>query len=62
MSFKKRLERTAGRFSIAGELFTFLWEQKLWWMIPMVAVFVLFGLLLVATQGSALAPFIYTLF
>ena len=62
MSVQKRLERTRGRLSIAGELFTFLWEQKLWWMIPMVAVFVLFGLLLVATQGSALAPFIYTLF
>jgi Family of unknown function (DUF5989) len=31
-------------------------------MIPMMTVFVLFGLLLVFTQGSAIAPFIYTLF
>ena len=59
---KKALQRTANRFGIIGELFGFLWEQKLWWMIPMVSVFVLFGLLLVFTQGSALAPFIYTLF
>ena len=50
------------RFGIVGELFGFLWEQKLWWMIPMMTVFVIFGLLLVFTQGSALAPFIYTLF
>ncbi len=62
MNVRNSLRRTASRLSIVGELFTFLWEQKLWWMIPMVTVFVLFGLLLVATQGSALAPFIYTLF
>ena len=62
MNLRKSMQRTAGRFSIAGELFTFLWEQKLWWMIPMVTVFVLFGLLFVFTQGSALAPFVYTIF
>ena len=59
---RKALQRTAGRFGIVGELFGFLWEQKLWWMIPMMTVFVIFGLLLVFTQGSALAAFIYTLF
>lgn len=59
---KKSLRRAAGKFNIVGELFGFLWEQKLWWLIPMMSVFVLFGLLLVFTQGSALAPFIYTLF
>jgi Family of unknown function (DUF5989) len=59
---KKALQRAAGRFGIVGELFSFLWEQKLWWLIPMMTVFVIFGLLLVFTQGSALAPFIYTIF
>jgi uncharacterized protein DUF5989 len=59
---KKALQRAAARFGIVGELFRFLWEQKLWWLIPMMTVFVIFGLLLVFTQGSALAPFIYTLF
>ena len=62
MNLRKTAERAGAKFSIVGELFSFLWEQKLWWMIPMMAVFVLFGLLLVATQGSAIAPFIYTLF
>ena len=62
MNVKKSLQRAGNRFGIVGELFGFLWEQKLWWMIPMVTVFVLFGLLFVFTQGSAVAPFIYTLF
>ena len=52
---RKALQRTAGRFGIVGELFGFLWEQKLWWMIPMMTVFVIFGLLLVFTATSQLA-------
>ncbi len=51
-----------GKFGIFAELLRFLWMKKLWWMIPMVIVLVLFGLLLVFAQGSGLAPFIYTLF
>ena len=50
------------RFGVAGELLVFLWERKLWWMIPMVLVLLAFGLLLVLAQSSAIAPFIYTLF
>ena len=48
--------------SIMGELIHFLWQRKLWWMIPMFLVFLAVGILLVLAQGSALAPFIYTLF
>lgn len=58
----KAIQRTGIRFMVVGELLGYLWRRKLWWMIPMVTVFALFGLLLVFTQGSALAPFIYTLF
>ena len=50
------------RFGIAGELISFLWERKLWWLIPMVLVLLVFGGLLVTAQSSALGPFIYTLF
>lgn len=50
------------KMGIFGQLLHFLWSKKLWWMIPMVIVMVLFGLLLVFAQGSGLAPFIYTLF
>ena len=50
------------RMGILGELIVFLWKRKLWWMIPMIAVLILFALLLVFAQSSAVAPFIYTLF
>ena len=51
-----------GRLRIITELFRFLWERKLWWMIPIVVVLLVFGLLIFFTQSSAVAPFIYTLF
>lgn len=50
------------RFGIAGELMHFLWQRKLWWLIPMVFVLLVFGGLMVTAQSSALGPFIYTLF
>ena len=50
------------RFGIAGELMGFLWERKLWWLIPMVFVLLVFGGLMVTAQSSTLGPFIYTLF
>ncbi len=54
--------KIGGRVSVLAELIAFLWQQRLWWMIPMVVVLVLFGTLMVLAQGSALSPFIYTLF
>lgn len=50
------------KIGIAGELLMFLWERKLWWLVPMVTVLLIFGMIMVFAQGSALAPFIYTLF
>jgi hypothetical protein len=47
---------------ILGELMHFLWARKLWWMIPMIVVLILIVVVLVFAQGSAVAPFIYTLF
>jgi len=58
-----RALRAAGRrVSIMGELLGFLWDRKLWWLIPMVSVLLMLGLILVFAQSSAIAPFIYTLF
>ena len=48
------------RLSIFKEFFLFLRERKKWWLIPMIVFLILLGVLL--TQGSVLAPFIYTLF
>jgi hypothetical protein len=44
------------------ELWAFMKERKKFWLLPIVLVLVLVGTLLVLTQGSAVAPFIYTLF
>jgi uncharacterized protein DUF5989 len=44
------------------ELMGFLRQEKKYWLVPIVIVFVLFGLLIVFSQSSAVAPFIYTLF
>ena len=56
------LDGFKGRFSVVRSLLRFLWQQKLWWMIPMVLVLLLAGVLLIVAQQSAIAPFIYTLF
>jgi hypothetical protein len=50
------------RMGILGELLRFLWQRKLWWLIPMIVALILIVILLVFAQGSAVAPFIYTLF
>ena len=44
------------------ELWAFMKERKKFWLLPIVIVLLLFGGLIVLTQGSAVAPFIYTLF
>jgi len=44
------------------EFSRFLVNEKKYWLLPIVIVFVLFGLLVVFSQTSAVAPFIYTLF
>jgi hypothetical protein len=44
------------------ELWAFMKERKKFWLLPIVIVLLLFGGLVVLTQGSAVAPFIYTLF
>ena len=44
------------------ELWAFMKERKKFWLLPIVVVLLLFGSLVVLTQGSVVAPFIYTLF
>ncbi len=44
------------------ELWLFLKTRKKWWLAPIVVSLLLLGLVLVTAQGSAVAPFIYTLF
>ncbi len=51
-----------GIVSLLEELWAFMRVRKKWWLGPIVLVLALFGALLVFSQGSALAPFVYTLF
>ena len=58
-----RIVREIGdKLGIAGELLVFLWQRKLWWMIPMVVVLLFFGLIIVIGSSSGVGPFVYTLF
>ncbi len=50
------------RLGIVGELLQYLWQRKLWWLIPMLLVMLLVVGLLVFAQSSAIAPFVYSLF
>ena len=50
------------KIGIVLEFWDFLKTRKKWWLGPIVLIMLLMGLLIVLTEGSAVAPFIYTLF
>ena len=58
----KALRNTVRNFGVAGELLTFFWGNKRWWLLPMLVILFLLGALIALAQSSAIAPFIYTLF
>ena len=49
-------------FELLKDLWGFMRERKKLWMAPIIGIMLLLGVLVVMTQGSALAPFIYTIF
>ena len=51
-----------GKLSILSELWDFLKVRKKWWLAPILILLLLLGGLIILTQGSALAPFIYAIF
>ena len=50
------------KLSILIEFWEFFKERKKWWLAPILIFLLLFGTLVVLTEGTAIAPFIYTLF
>ena len=50
------------RFVILGEFILFLKERKLWWMTPIIVVFLLLSVLIIATEKSAILAFTYAIF
>jgi Family of unknown function (DUF5989) len=59
MSF---IQDAKSKLSIFGELWAFMKVRKKWWLGPIMIFLLLLGVLIVFTEGSALAPFIYALF
>jgi hypothetical protein len=57
------MARSSGnKMSIFGELWAFMKVRKKWWLGPIVLTMVMLSALIVLTEGSAVAPFIYALF
>jgi hypothetical protein len=56
------IKDAGSKLSIFKELWDFMKVRKRWWLLPIVVLLILLGLLVVFTEGTALAPFIYTLF
>jgi hypothetical protein len=59
---RRKTAGRGGKLTILSELWDFMKVRKKWWLGPIILMLLLLGLLVVFTQGSALAPFIYTLF
>ena len=56
------MSKAGENLSLLRELWLFMKERKAWWITPIVVILVLFGALILLTESSAMAPFIYTLF
>lgn len=61
LSMKQFLKSIPSRFGVASELFQFLWERKLWWLIPLILVLVVVTGLFIFATATGLGPFVYTL-
>jgi hypothetical protein len=53
---------SGGKMSIFGELWSFMKVRKKWWLGPIIVTMLMLSVLIVLTEGSAVAPFIYALF
>jgi Family of unknown function (DUF5989) len=56
-----RVRDAVRRLGVVGQLFAFLWRERLWWIIPLLLVLLAVAALIVAGSNPALAPFVYTL-
>jgi len=48
--------------SLISEIFALLMARKKFWLLPIIIILFIFGILIILTQGSVVAPFIYTIF
>jgi hypothetical protein len=59
---KNFFSRMKANLGSVAELLSYLWSRRLWWLIPMVVVLILFGVLMIFAASSGLGPFIYSIF
>ena len=62
MAETARPRHSRSKFGLVSELWSFMKVRKKWWLGPILVILALLSLLIVFTEGSALAPFIYALF
>ena len=55
------MEQLANRSSIVAEVFAFLWQRKLWWLMPLAVLIFVIGVLFLIAQVSSVAPWMYPL-
>ncbi len=56
------LKNFFSKLALFGELWAFMRVRKKWWLGPLILIIALLSLIIILTEGSAIAPFIYTLF
>jgi hypothetical protein len=57
----KLVRQLKSHSAVVGEVFLFLWQQKLWWLIPLAVLIFSIGVLFAIVQVSSIAPFMYPL-
>ena len=55
------MREIVNRMGILGELLQFLWKRKLFWLIPMIIILIIFIVLIILGNNPVTGPFIYTL-
>jgi hypothetical protein len=61
-TLRESVANVTSRLGILGELLRFLWDRKLWWLIPMLVALAVFIVLILLGSSGPLGHFIYTLF
>ncbi len=57
----KWLKQARRRSGILGEMLSFFWRVKMWWLIPLIVIFTLLIIIILVAGSSPIAPFIYPL-
>ncbi len=62
VTWKNHFKKISDHMEFLKDMWGYLRVRKKYWLVPLILILLLFGFLIVFTSGSAVAPFIYTLF